>query len=320
MGPPLGARLLYSARVSAPRVFCSDLARAEREPLAGTASHARGCALISYPKRLWARDALASAGLPSALGPVLERLRERHDVVTRLVAHEGPWRGRVEVSLFPQNRRHRDVPLADVPALLERARPDEGERIERPLVACCTHGVRDACCARFGTALVRALRASAAGTGAQVEVREASHLGGDRFAPTVLVLPSGHMYGHLEPRDAPALLEAARGGAPLHACFRGSLWLDPLEQLAEVAALDAARARGKALVSLGAIARTDHDEAHATLRLTPRLEGGESLELEVRCVRRRRLVLGDCRAARTGRRGAVSVWAIEREPARDGSE
>ena len=110
----------------------------------------------SVPKRLWARDALASEGLPQALLAAVERLRDEHDVVTRLVAREGRWAGRVEVSLFPQNRRHRDVPLGDVAALLETSEPDDGEALAAPVIACCKHGVRDACCARFGMALVRA--------------------------------------------------------------------------------------------------------------------------------------------------------------------
>lgn len=296
--------------MSAHGPFCSMLARAAKEPLAGTASHARGCVLLSYPKRLWARDALASEGLPPALRTALARLGERHDVVTRLVAHEGPWRGRVEVSLFPQNRRHHDVPLDDVQAILETSEPDDGELIQRPVIACCTHGVRDACCARFGLALVRALVASVNETGAAVEIREASHLGGDRFAPTVLVLPSGHMYGHLEPSDAGALLAAARGALPLFARFRGSLWLDPLEQLAEVAALEAARARGAERMQVEAIDVDERDEAHVTLRVAARLDDAR-VTLEVRCALERRLVLGDCHRAATGRHGNVAVWTIE---------
>lgn len=314
--------------VTAPRVFCSDLARAAREPLAGTASHARGCVLISYPKRLWARDALASEGIPERLRSTLSRLADRHGVVTRLVAHEGPWNARVEVSLFPQNRRHTDVPLDEVATLLETSEPEDGEPLSAPVIACCTHGVRDACCARFGMAFVSALRVAgterAMGGGPRVEVREATHLGGDRFAPTILVLPSGHTYGHLEPTDAAALLAGVHDGVPLLPRFRGSLWLDPLEQLAEIAAFDLARARslevGHALVaSIGPIVCTDEDGGRATLRCTATLVGprtseprtSEHLALELRCARQTRLVVGDCRAVERGRRGSAAVWVTE---------
>jgi len=296
--------------VSAPHIYCSSLARAAKEPLGGTASHARGCVLLSYPKRLWGPDALASEGLPPALLETLERLRLDHDVVTRLVAHTGTWNERVEVSLFPQNRRHSDVPLAAVAGLLETSDPDDGELLGHPVIACCTHGVRDACCAKFGLALVSALRESALVSGSNVEVREASHLGGDRFAPTLLVLPSGHTYGHLDPSDAPALLAALGGTMPLAARFRGSLWLDPLEQLAEIAAFDVARARSTELTALSAIERTDLAAARARLRCVATL-GTERVRLELRCTLQRRLVVGDCRNAARDRRGQAAIWIID---------
>lgn len=289
--------------MSAPRAYCSALARADGEPLAGTASHARGCVLITYPKRMWARDALASEGLPASLRDAVEKLAEVHDVLTRLVAHEGPWRERVDVSLYPQARRHRDVALADVGRVLSDARPDEGEPITRPLIAVCTHGVRDRCCALYGGAMFDALRGAAGGA---VDVREASHLGGDRFAPTVLALPSGHMYGHLEPDDAPALIDAAHGGPVLRSRFRGSLWLDPLEQLAEVAAMDAL---GGSPVVLSSIERDAPDPDHATLRFTAE-HAARSVPLRIDCVREHRLVVGDCRSADTARRGSVRTWRI----------
>lgn len=287
-----------------PRAFCSDIARRAGEPLAGTASHARGCLLLSYPKRLWARDALASRGLPASLTVALRRLADDRDVVTRFVAHEGEWSERVELSFFPQRRRHRSVPLEEVARLLETASPHAGERITKSIVAVCTHGVRDACCARFGGALASALRAAA---GDRVEVREASHLGGDRFAPTLLVLPTGHMYGHLAPEDAPTLIDAVSRGAPLASRFRGSLWLDPLAQLAEVAAVELANGRP---VSIGAVEKHDETARRATLRTTARL-GRERMSVEVRCSKERRLVIGDCRSIEDDRRGTVAVWTID---------
>src|SRR4029077_12254138 len=61
-----------------------------------------------------------------------------------------------------------------------------------PLVLVCTHGRHDACCAERGrprAAAMSALRRDA--------VWECSHLGGDRFAGNVLVLPEGLGYGQV---------------------------------------------------------------------------------------------------------------------------
>jgi (2Fe-2S) ferredoxin len=293
-----------------PLVLCSNVARLEREPLAGTASHALGCVMVAYPKRLWGVDAIASEGLPVALRGELDRLREERDVITRFVTPEGEWNGLTEITFFPEGRRHRDVPIeraAEVVAATRRGTiPDGGEPVRAPIILCCTHGQRDRCCALFGVALATELRARA---GDAVEIREASHLGGDRFAPTVLVLPSGHMYGHLEPADAPALLVAAGGGPPLLPRFRGSLWLEPLKQLAEVAAFALPAFRG-ALPTLGPVEVTEVDGRRRVLRTTVSSQG-ERVSLVLRCARERRQVYGDCRNADRDRRGGVDVWSIE---------
>src|SRR5262249_21256081 len=80
----------------------------------------------------------------------LESLAERQDVVTRLVAHEGPWQERVEITFFPQARRHADVPIAEAARCIETATPTDGRPVARPMLLVCTHGARDRCCALFG--------------------------------------------------------------------------------------------------------------------------------------------------------------------------
>lgn len=294
------------------RLFCSDLARRAREPLAGTASHARGCVLVSYPKRLWGTDALDSEGLPPAARAELLRLIDERDVITRFLAYEGEWNGRTEVSFFPEGLRYTDVPIGELAALLGKARRGEladAEPVVRPTIAVCTHGQRDRCCALYGLALTEELRRVATATGAPIDVREASHLGGDRFAPTVLVLPSGEMYGHLVPSDAGALLSAAAGGPAVLPRLRGSLWLEPVAQLAEVAAFGLPAFRA-VRPTLGPIAVTDVDAGHRLLRATV-TSGDDHVVMVVRCAFERRQVFGDCRNAERDRRGAVDAWVIE---------
>ena len=119
------------------------------------------------------------------------------------------------------------------------------------------------------------------------------------------------MFGHLEPSDATSLIVSVLGGAPLRARFRGSLWLDPLEQLAEIAALDAARREHAALwPTIGSIDREVHDDHHATLRVKASF-GTDQVELELACTLERKLVVGDCRSADTKRRGSVAVWKMD---------
>lgn len=62
-----------------------------------------------------------------------------------------------------------------------------------------------------------------------------SHLGGHRFAPTALVLPTGYLYGHLDPRSATAVLAgAAAGEVEVDHCRGRSTW-SPTGQVAELA-------------------------------------------------------------------------------------
>lgn len=290
------------------RRYCSLIARDAREPLAGTASHGRGCIVFAYPKRLWHRNALASEGLPEALTNAFAHAQEQLDVVTRFVSHDRA--DSTSITFYPAGTRFEDVPLeaaADVVMGYVRGTLTSPLVAPRPMLLVCTHGQRDRCCARFGLALTRALDASALRD--RVEVREASHLGGDRFAPTVLVLPSGHMYGHLTPDDAPALLAAALGGPPLLPRFRGSFWREPLEQLADVAAFGLSR-EGEPPPALSTIEVADLDDTHSELSFRASWPD-RTHALVVRCARERRRVHGDCRALDTARTGGVDAWRIE---------
>lgn len=78
----------------------------------------------------------------------------------------------------------------------------------------CTHGARDACCAKFGYPTYVRLEELAARRGnasGRLRIWRSSHLGGHRFAPTLLDLPSGRMFGRLEADDAEAVLEGGQG-------------------------------------------------------------------------------------------------------------
>lgn len=95
----------------------------------------------------------------------------------------------------------------------------------------CGNGRRDACCARTGGPLARLLSQEHPG-----RVWESSHLGGHRFAPTALVLPTGQALGRVSPMlGGRALASAASGRAlaagPEH--DRGRSWLGPADQVVD---------------------------------------------------------------------------------------
>jgi hypothetical protein len=98
------------------------------------------------------------------------------------------------------------------------------------LWAVCTHGTRDACCARWGRPLAAALAAAT-----EDPVWEISHTGGHRFAGVLLALPEGVVYGRVTPGHVPQLLTARADRRLVPELHRGRTHLPPWHQAAEAA-------------------------------------------------------------------------------------
>ena len=91
----------------------------------------------------------------------------------------------------------------------------------------CAHEQRDPCCGLDGRALLDAL--------AGPDVHACSHLGGHRFAPTAMVLPTGYVYGHLDPAGARRVLARAAASEVETERCRGRCTWSPGGQVAELA-------------------------------------------------------------------------------------
>jgi len=98
----------------------------------------------------------------------------------------------------------------------------------------CTHGSRDVCCAKQGFPLYEALQKRAdAAKDPSVAVWRTSHLGGHRFAPTLLDFPRGILWGRVTDEIAPSLLNETASKEALSSIYRGWSALPPMAQLAE---------------------------------------------------------------------------------------
>lgn len=104
----------------------------------------------------------------------------------------------------------------------------DGELTSGPLVAVCAHGKHDQCCAVRG-------RSAAAAIAAEYPefVWECSHLGGDRFAATMLVLPEGLCYGRVDSTDSAELVRLYLDGRLDHRYLRGRTCLPHVVQAAQ---------------------------------------------------------------------------------------
>jgi hypothetical protein len=201
------------------RPFCSAISRARGEPLTATASRIDHWLLVEY-RGAWARDVLGqslfSRELKAHLRAQLAALTharllfvkrpERRSQTGRHVFFGSSRPGRER--LFELEVEHQDdLRGFDFAAAL--AGDGGGARsLGGPLFVVCTHGKRDRCCALHGRPLYDALRHAADSS----RVWQATHVGGDRFAGNVVVLPEGLYYGRVEPDDIEGLLAAHAAG------------------------------------------------------------------------------------------------------------
>ena len=105
-------------------------------------------------------------------------------------------------------------------------------------VIVCTHGANDVCCGKYGYPLYDRLRARAGEPGGTLRLWRTSHIGGHRFAATLMDFPEGRYWGHLAPDTAECAVFREADAADLEKNCRGWAALDSqLAQLAERAIL-----------------------------------------------------------------------------------
>lgn len=226
---------------------CSLQARSVGEQLAGTAPVARTWVVVEQAGP-WGRDALADSHLPDdaatwlsaakarGVGVLLARHPDRPERVGASDHHV--WVARSAAGGMRLRHAVLDdlsvVTRWDIDDLAAGQLPAIGSATVDPVTFVCTHSGRDQCCALHGRGLVTALLAR---TDDQQRARvwECSHIGGHRFAPVTLTLPSGTVHGRIALGDAGDLIARLEGGRVRPELMRGrSCFPEPL-QAADVA-------------------------------------------------------------------------------------
>ena len=197
-----------------------------------TAPPAQRWLLIEQPGP-WGRDALVESRFDQSVAPELAR-RSRAENVRLLLVRRPDERladsGRRWA--YADSRPGREglwwsVRATDADLLTAPWDGSVGQRADRPVFLVCAHGSHDACCALRGRPLARSMPAPG-----PADVWECSHLGGDRFAANVVVLPHGFYYGQV-PGDGAELVRAHGRGQVALPWLRGRAGVSPAGQAAQ---------------------------------------------------------------------------------------
>ncbi len=121
-----------------------------------------------------------------------------------------------------------------------------------PTFLVCAHSRHDTCCALRGRPVADALTRLRPG-----RVWECSHVGGERFAANVLVLPTGLLYGRVLPFAAQEFIDAAEAGEVVGALLRGRVGFVPAAQAAMAFAHEQLALRKVGEVRVIGLRRTD---------------------------------------------------------------
>lgn len=233
---------------------CAQRARAQQEPLAGTAPVASRWVCLEH-RGAWPRDVGAHPDPAIAGFAARASAAGYRPLLVRRPGRAAPGPIRLHLAETAPGGTHATCLTVDGPhdltcVPLPRSGPLPGEPVRDPLLLVCTHGRRDRCCAVDG----RALAAAVVATGER-DVWECSHLGGHRFAPTALVLPTGYLYGRLDPATALAARKAAALGEVETGLSRGRSTWSPAGQVAELAVRELTGLRDAAALTLAPAAR-----------------------------------------------------------------
>jgi hypothetical protein len=197
---------------------CSTWSLQVGEPLAGSAAAQTELWIALEHAGPWGPKGADDSGLPAELAARLTRFtkeekRARVQLIRkpeRASAQERFLflaRGRPGASELLETRlaRIEDLLAIDLDAWARGETPHGCAPRSEPLYLVCVHGRRDRCCAQRGMPVYSALA-----TLAPDAVFQTTHLGGHRFAATLVVLPEGVCYGRLEAGEAEALMAAQR--------------------------------------------------------------------------------------------------------------
>lgn len=225
-------------------VFCTDLCSERGEPLAGTGDAPQRILMLAWPRGKWRTPRWESVDMSADLTECLHAAAHAglHVALVDKVEAEG---GLPTLHALPENVF---ADFAGEPALIAAINGYvagtifAGRADTRQTILCCTDSRRDACCARHGFSTYKALVAEA--DPARFNIVQATHIGGCRFAASLVVMPQRQRYGRMTAAQAPAFLGALGRDEIYLPAYKGRTDQPEPLQVAELAAMGWAEAHG----------------------------------------------------------------------------
>ncbi len=213
---------------------CALRAQFRGDPMLGTAFPSARLLLVEQPGP-WGRNGLSGSRFDRAVAAALDKRANAEGIRVLAIRRPGRTpRGVVRrYALVDSRPGHeslrwgryvRDAELLDIP--LDGSAGDTAID-DQPSYLVCAHSKHDTCCALRGRPVAAALAQHR-----PEQVWESSHVGGERFAANVLVLPSGLLYGRVLPFAAREFIEATEAGEVVGALLRGRIGIAPAAQAA----------------------------------------------------------------------------------------
>ncbi|NDJ34883.1 MAG: hypothetical protein GYB64_09460 [Chloroflexi bacterium] len=202
--------------------LCSQVARTAEEPLIGTIKSLTRVWILLEFNGPWRAYATEDNDLPEVAQTwLLENLQAVPDARAQFIRSTPGTGPRLYVALPDdtdsvmfgwQLDSYEDLAAVDLAAVVESR---SGPQVYEPLLAVCTNGKRDACCAKFGVRVAQQLHEDG-----RLPVWQTTHVTGHRWAATGVLFPHGIYYGRMDD-DPLAVVEAAHAGEIAPDLYRG---------------------------------------------------------------------------------------------------
>lgn len=263
---------------------CSELSWRNAEPMPGSAPEAAVWIVVEHPAG-WGDAHLARAAhgvrVVMARGPRSSRGAE--DLPPQPVGDTRVWVAHldavphVRVGTVPDPGA---VARWDLAAVAEGSLRTWGSPDPDPLLLVCANGRRDRCCGHLGGRLAESLWRGPA----RPRVLTCTHLGGHRFAPTAVLLPTGAVHGRLDQDAANDVVTGAREGWAPTGSLRGFSGLSAPAQVAEVQARFVTGHRGAGPLSVHLVAQPDPRRLLAQVSVPGSPGGPDGIAVPLRLV------------------------------------